>query len=118
MGSQVNYFEIGTPDAAATKRFYGELFDWSFGEPSSVGYRMVDGDRGGVWDTTAMGGASWAVFYVQVEDVKGAIAQAEALGATVAVPFVDNGRIEFAHLIDPQGNRFGVWHPKSADAER
>jgi len=31
------------------------------------------------------------------------------------VPFVDNGSIEFAHLLDPQGNRFGVWHPKSPD---
>ena len=118
MGSQVNYFEIGTPDAAATKRFYGELFDWSFGEPSPVGYSMVDTDAGGVWESTGVGGGSWAVFYVQVDDVQSAITQAEALGATVAVPFVDNGRIEFAHLVDPQGNRFGVWRPKTADAER
>jgi predicted enzyme related to lactoylglutathione lyase len=35
------------------------------------------------------------------------------LGATVAVPLVDNGAIEFAHLVDPQGNRFGVWKPKT-----
>jgi predicted enzyme related to lactoylglutathione lyase len=28
------------------------------------------------------------------------------------VPYVDNGAIEFAHLVDPQGNRFGVWRPK------
>jgi hypothetical protein len=28
------------------------------------------------------------------------------------MPFVDNGAIEFAHLIDPQGNRFGIWRPK------
>jgi predicted enzyme related to lactoylglutathione lyase len=31
----------------------------------------------------------------------------------VAIPLIDNGRIEFAHLIDPQGNRFGIWRPKS-----
>jgi len=56
--------------------------------------------------------APWAIFYVQVDDVKAAIAQAESLGASVAVPFVDNGTIEFAHLLDPQGSRFGVWRPK------
>ena len=32
--------------------------------------------------------------------------------AVVAVPLVDNGQIEFAHLLDPLGNRFGVWRPK------
>jgi predicted enzyme related to lactoylglutathione lyase len=115
MGSPVNYFEIGTPDAAATERFYGTLFGWNLGQPSPVGYRMVDTDKGGVWDSSGIGGGSWAIFYVQVEDVHAAITQAEALGATVAVPFVDNGRIEFAHLVDPHGNRFGVWRPKSPD---
>jgi hypothetical protein len=59
-----------------------------------------------------MGGASWAIFYVQVDDVKAAIDKAEGLGAKVVVPFTDNGALEFAHLQDPQGNRFGVWRPK------
>jgi len=118
VGSPVNYFEIGTPDPAATRRFYGELFDWNIGQPSPVGYAMVDTDAGGVWDSTRMGGVSWAIFYVQVEDVHAAITQAEKLGATVAVPFVDNGRIEFAHLVDPHGNRFGVWRPKSENWAR
>ena len=36
------------------------------------------------------------------------------LGAAVIVPFVDNGAIEFAHLTDPLGNRFGIWRPKAA----
>ena len=29
-----NYFEIGTPDPEEAQRFYGSLFDWTFGEPS------------------------------------------------------------------------------------
>jgi predicted enzyme related to lactoylglutathione lyase len=32
----------------------------------------------------------------------------------VAVPLTDNGAIEFAHLVDPIGNRFGIWRPKSS----
>jgi predicted enzyme related to lactoylglutathione lyase len=44
--------------------------------------------------------------------VQATVTQAERLGATVAVPHTDNGAIEFAHLVDPHGNRFGVWKPK------
>jgi hypothetical protein len=69
---------------------------------------------GNEWDTTSMGAPSWAIFYVQVNDVAAAICKAESLGATVAIPLVDNGRIEFAHLVDTRGNRFGIWRPKQA----
>src|SRR5947209_1527631 len=111
MANVVNYFEIGTPDSGATVGFYGDLFGWQIGDASD-GYRMVDGDKGGIWDTTDIGGGSWAIFYVQVDDVKAVIDKAESLGAKVVVPFTDNGPLEFAHLQDPQGNRFGVWRPK------
>jgi predicted enzyme related to lactoylglutathione lyase len=111
MPNVVNYFEIGTPDLGATTAFYGDLFGWSIGE-SPDGYQMVEGDKGGVWDTTAVGGGSWAIFYVQVDDVRTSIDRATSLGATVVVPFTDNGALEFAHLQDPQGNRLGVWRPK------
>ena len=74
---------------------------------------MVDETRGGPWDTSDLGAANWAIFYVHVEDVRAALGQALRLGATVAIPFTDNGGIEFAHLLDPLGNRFRIWRPKS-----
>jgi hypothetical protein len=73
---------------------------------------MVDGSSGGLWDTSGMGGDNWAIFYVHVDDVRATISRAEQLGASVAIPLTDNGAIEFAHLVDPLGNRFGIWHPK------
>ncbi len=110
MGNVVNYFEIGTTDAGATSAFYGGLFGWQFGDPCD--YRMIDAALGGVLDSSAMGGGSYAIFYVQVDDVQATITKASELGATVVVPFTDNGPLEFAHLHDPHGNRFGVWRPK------
>lgn len=116
MPNDVNYFEIGSPDPAASKAFYGALFDWSVGEPSMPArYSMVDSGRGGLWDTSRMGATNWAIFYVQVEDVRTAIDRAAGLGATVVVPLTDNGAIEFAHLSDPLGNRFGIWRPKTPE---
>lgn len=115
MANDVNYFEIGSPDPEASKAFYGPLFGWEFGEPSMPArYGTVNENRGGLWDTTEIGADNWAIFYVQVEDVQAALDQALRLGASVAVPVTDNGRIEFAHLLDPLGNRFGIWKPKAS----
>jgi predicted enzyme related to lactoylglutathione lyase len=116
MSATVNYFEVGTPSPEESQRFYGGLFGWAIGEPSPVGYRMVDGGAGGLWDTTELGGAAWGIFYVQVDDVQATIAAARSLGAEVLVPMVDNGAIEFAHLADPHGNRFGIWRPKTPES--
>jgi len=113
MVTRVNYFEIGTPNPQQGQSFYGGLFGWQIDQPSPVGYWMVDGGAGGLWDTTDLGRGSWAIFYVGVDDVQAAITQAQALGGTVLLPLVDNGAIEFAHLADPEGNRFGVWRPKT-----
>ena len=109
----VNYFELGSPDPGKSRRFYEGLFDWSFEEPTGPApYWMVDEARGGLWDTSSADGDSWAIFYVQVGDITHALQQAVKLGATVAVPLTDNGSIEFAHLLDPHGNRLGIWQPK------
>jgi uncharacterized protein len=114
MANNIDYFEIGSPDPAASRAFYGGLFGWEIEETPHCDqpYLMVDEGNGGLWDTSAVGGGSWAIFYVHVEDVAAALEQAVALGASVAVPLVDNGQIYFAHVLDPQGNRFGIWQPK------
>ena len=114
MPDTVNYFEIGTPDPAAARTFYGSLFGWQLDDDVEPGgYGFVDGGKGGLWDTSEMGGGTWAVFYVHVDDVAATIAAAVAAGASVVLPLVDNGAIEFAHLTDPAGSRFGVWHRKA-----
>ena len=115
MSNDVDYFEIGSPDPEASSAFYSGLFGWQIGPPSAAGYRMVGGDAGGLWDTSAVGGGSWAVFYVHVDDVAAAVERAEGLGATVVLPLVDNGAIQFAHLLDPSGNRFAVWRPNNTE---
>ena len=115
MTNDVNYFEIGSPDPEASKAFYGALFDWNVGEPSMPArYSMINEDRGGLWDTSEMGAASWAIFYVQVEDVPTAIDRAHQPAPPWSYRSFNNRAIEFAHLTDPLGNRFGIWRPKAA----
>lgn len=109
MPNQVDYFEIGSADPAASSEFYGGMFDWQFGDVTPAAYQSVNAGAGGLWDTSAMGGGNYAIFYVRVDDVQASLDKAVSLGATVVIPFVDNGMIQFAHLNDPQGNRFAVW---------
>lgn len=110
--NKVDYFEIGTTNPEEVKRFYSEVFGWRIGPPSSVGYSMVNETEGGIWDTSAIGGAGYAIFYVQVDDVEETVKKAESLGARVLFPVTSNDAITFAHLADADGNRFGVWRPK------
>lgn len=117
MSAKVDYFEIGTPNSEETKKFYEELFGWKIGELSDASYRMVNGYEGGVWDTSGMGGDTWGIFYVHVEDVEDTVRKAETLGAKVVVPITRTPDLDFAHLIDTQGTRFGVWRPKSDGQE-
>lgn len=113
--NMVNYFEVGTPDPEAAKAFYGEVFGWEFGPAGPAGYAMVNGNAGGLWDTSGIGAGTWAVFYVEVADVQASVEAAIAHGAQSVLPVVDNGAIIFAHLSDPAGNRFGVWQRKNVD---
>lgn len=114
MSDAVNYFEIGTPDAAATQAFFAEVFGWRFAPGTSPEYRFVNGTAGGLWDTSESGGGSWAVFYIDVPDIAATLAAAQAAGARVVMPLVDNGAILFAHLEDRAGHRFGVWQRRGA----
>ena len=112
MTNKVDYFEIGTAEPDKARTFYGGLFGWQIGPQSEPAkYAAVDGTSGGLWNTADLGAETWAIFYVRVDDVAAAVEKAQELGATVAIPFTDNGQIAFAHLVDPLGNRFGVWRP-------
>lgn len=114
----VSWFEIGTADPAQTHAFYGELFGWTYQQDPDAGelpYELVttvdEQPKGGLWAT---GGEipSYGVFYVEVDDVAATVANAEANGGKVLVPRQSspNG-LTFAHLLDPQGVRFGVFSP-------
>jgi uncharacterized protein len=114
----VAWFQIGTTDTDEAKKFYGELFGWSFvPDPNSggryhlVNYPGAEQPSGGIVDT---GGAqpNHAIFLVQVADVAATLATAERLGGKVLVPLTATpDGLTFADLQDSTGNHFGVFTP-------
>ena len=105
------WFDISTPEASRTRRFYQDLFDW----PSNVldeTYALV-GDDGG-HPTGGIGQAGpdspyvGLVVYFPVDDVDAALARAEQLGGSRVLAPVDTPISRIAVFTDPDGNRVGL----------
>jgi predicted enzyme related to lactoylglutathione lyase len=125
MGNAVVHFELIGSDPAQLRSFYGELFGWDAPAGSAVADRVsgpseysfispaddAPAAAGGIGG--GPGFESHAIFYVGVEDVGAALADAVKLGATVVLPPQRNegGGVTVAHFRDPAGNLVGVAGP-------
>ena len=115
-----SWVDLSTPDPAAAKRFYGELFGWEAqeaGPPEETGgYAMftlrgkliagvsplMDENQPAVWST-----------YVSTDDADAVVARArDAGGQAIVEPMdvMDAGRMAF--VMHPAGGAVGVWEPK------
>ena len=116
------WYELMTPDAEASKRFYDAVVGWTISEPAPEfqGYRMIGrsdgGSAGGVLPLTAemqQHGArpTWLV-YVGVDDTDAAAAAIETAGGRVLMPAFDIPNVgRIAMVADPQGAPFYVMKP-------
>ena len=124
MGHPLVHFEIIGTNPERLRRYYGELFGWTFDTSGPVapavsetgGYGFTNAGRtpdaagipGGVG-----GGPDFApqvVFYVGVSDVEAALHKAESLGGTRRMgpersPGTD---LVVGHFTDPEGNLIGL----------
>jgi len=112
MGNPIVHFEIRSKDPDAARRFYGELFGWTFPPGSVPGYSYVDSGvptgtiPGGIGPV--QGGAPMVTIFAGVENVAAALDRAVALGATVVQPATSVPGVTFGLLADPQGNVVGL----------
>jgi uncharacterized protein len=120
MGAPVTWFEVATTDPEGAKAFYGGLFGWSFAaDEGTPTYAIVSTGEdhavgGGIFAT---GGEipNYSVFCVQVTDVQATCKQAEALGGKVLMePVTMDSGLSYAHLLDRDGQHFGVFTPPAA----
>ena len=116
----IGWFEIGTDDPAAARRFYGDVLGWTVAaDADSSTYQIVttgdpDGLHGGLFATEGkMPG--YAIFTVLVEDVDATCRKTEQAGGKVHRPRqVSPDGLAFAYLLDPAGNQFGVFTPPAS----
>ena len=107
-------------DVGGAKRFYGELFGWSF-EAGDHGYEHISAAGtmiGGVMKLDPKWGApSHWIGYVGVDDVDQAVATITRSGGKVHMPKMDIPNTgQFAVCADPQGAVFSPFHYTGKDA--
>ena len=109
----VDYIEISVTDMARAKAFYGEAFGWRFNDygPGYTGY--VDGARGDreaggfrLEESVATGGPLVILFS---RDIDATLAAVQAAGGEIVAPIFEFPGGRRFELLDPFGNRLGVW---------
>ena len=113
-GNPIGWFEIMGGDAAATQKFYRELFNWNVDANNPMNYGMVTAAEGGIGGGVggAMdGGASQVTVYADVDDLQATLDKAVHLGGSVVSPPMEvpgQGGLTIAHFKDPNGNVIGI----------
>lgn len=129
-GEPVTWFEILGSDAAATQRFYADLFGWTVNNSVYPGYATVHtgssrGIQGGIGGGVQ---ARWAIVYAAVTDIDQTLNRVEKLGGSRLIDpevsalknasrtalYGSADDIETIAFRDPAGNVFGIYR-KAAD---
>lgn len=110
MANKVIWFEVIGKETSKLQSFYANLFGWNLKKTDGDDYKMTDPEQTGIGGGigTVPGGGSWATFYVGVDDIEKAIAQAEKLGGKVLVPIMKLPEVTFAVITDPEGHPVGI----------
>ena len=114
MANRFCHIELGTKNIAKAKKFYKGLFKWKLSEFAG-GYTLIDtGDQksgGGMMQNQNSRQPSAWMPYVEVDDVKKAIAKAKNLGARIGLEYMEipEGMGSFGTFTDPTGAAIGVW---------
>jgi predicted enzyme related to lactoylglutathione lyase len=119
MGDPIVHVEISGREPELLRRFFGELFDWSYDLAEDAAPEISERGEYGVVQSTdgpplGVGGGSdfapHAVFYVGVPDVEVAPTRAEQLGGTRVLGPVHrpDGGVVVGQFRDPEGTLIGV----------
>ncbi|RZU20530.1 hypothetical protein EV645_2765 [Kribbella rubisoli] len=107
------WIDITASDAPASRAFYSELFGWRLRLVEELDYALVEPGPstlpGGIGSADATRAAGITTYF-SVPDVELTLVRAEALGATVSTPpWTVPGLGRMAVILDPDGNRVGLW---------
>ncbi|WP_024805051.1 VOC family protein [Nocardia sp. BMG51109] len=111
MSNPVVHWEIGGPDAAALREFYGKAFGWTM-TASESDYTLVETGNGGLAGGIMQNRPDmppYVTVYIQVDDLETALSEIQQLGGTVVLPptgIADT--MSFALFSDPGGAVVGL----------
>ena len=99
---QVSFLEIGSGDAAATRAFFGAVFDWTCHDEAWFQTPQI---RAG---THGEDPSPQIYVYFSVPDLEAAAERVRAAGGEAEEPTHEPGFGKFVNCVDPGGIRFGL----------
>ncbi len=110
--NQINYIEIPAKDIEVVKKFFAEVFGWSFVDygPDYCSFSNA-GIDGGFFQSeqTVSTDSGSALIVLYSRELEVTQAKIEDAGGTIIKPiFSFPGGCRF-HFIDPNGNEYAVW---------
>lgn len=114
------HIELPCNDTPRAKKFYGDLFGWTFEEIPEMDYTLFEagnGPGGGLFvpEEFNPGGA---LNYILVEDVEAKAKEVESAGGKILVPPAEvPGQGWFAVFEDPEGTKMALWKGASQSSE-
>ena len=109
---KINYIELASRDLAETKRFFTQVFDWSFQDYGPDYTAFTDqGIDGGFYradlQSSSKTGSALIIFYSK--DLEATQARIENAGGTINKPIYSFPGGRRFHFCEPSGNEFAVW---------
>lgn len=111
---EFTHVEFPAEDVERAKRFYGELFGWTFREfEGMAGYFLFQGGPGNASGAIGKRGdvvPEQVLVYMTVDSIEESLARAVELGGSVVTPSTqvpESGW--FAVIDDGEGNHIGFW---------
>ena len=114
----INYIELPATDMSAAKKFYGDVFGWSFTDygPDYASFSAkeagVDGGLRGDGEVSPAPEGTGVLVVLHASDLEGTLSRVQRAGAQIVKPiFSFSGGRRF-HFRDPSGNELAVWSDK------
>ncbi len=111
MAHPVIHAEIRSTDPDATRRFFADLFGWTYSDGAFPGYSFVDTGAEGALPTAIgplQGGSDAVLFFIAVQDVEATLRRAEELGGKIVQPAQNVPGVTFGVFADAQGHVVGI----------
>ncbi|HEX5566569.1 MAG TPA: VOC family protein [Streptomyces sp.] len=112
------WIDVMLPDLEAGKRFYGELFGWTYGAPAppdrgSCTEALLDGGRVAalVYKRDGRLPTAWTLYFATPDAAATAGRVRAAGGQLVTEPLPPDEDGTTATAVDPGGAAFGLWQP-------
>ncbi len=110
--NHINYVELYAPDLEAVKKFYQQVFGWTFTDygPNYTAFSQSGLDGGfEKTDKPIVHGALLVLYHHNLETIKNKII---AVGGTISQDIFSFPGGERFHFLDPAGNELAIWRAK------